>query len=98
MCLVRKFLDSGIAYYLELGNYLLARNLLLNGSFMQEAYYTPMSRIIASINDVGYTTQAYSLVPRFLTAIEAVAKLETIHCFLIHAIQETGPPQALRQK
>jgi hypothetical protein len=45
-------------HYLKLGNYLLARNLLLNGSFMQEAYYTPMSRIIASINDVGYTTQA----------------------------------------
>ena len=66
---------------------------------MQEAYYTPMSRIIASINDVGYTTQAYSLVPHFLTAIEAGAKLETMHCFLIHAnLQETGPPQALRQK
>jgi hypothetical protein len=57
-------------YISELGDYLLARNLLLSGSILQEAYYTPMSRIIATVNDVGYTTttQAYSLVPRFLAA------------------------------
>ena len=73
-------------HYLKLGDYLLARNLLLSGSILQEAYYTPMSRIIATINDVGYTTttQAYRSVPRFLTAIEAVATLETMHSFLIH--------------
>ena len=78
-------------HYLKLGDYLLARNLLLSGSILQEAYYTPMSRIIATINDVGYTTttQAYRSVPRFLTAIEAVATLETMHSILIHAKCQT---------
>ena len=73
MCLVRKFLDSGIALS-EIRKLPPSSQSITQRELYARGVFTPMSRIIASINDVGYTTQAYSLVPRFLTAIEAVVR------------------------
>ena len=64
--------------YLEIGKSRTARNLLLNGSFLQEACHNPMPRIIASLRGGCFST----ILPRYEVARKAAESLNTMHLFL----------------
>lgn len=70
--------------YLQLGNARAARNLMLNGGLLQEAYYTPVSEIVEA---------ARAFVPfqeggedgglrRFRAVFRAVSSVDSMHKFL----------------
>ena len=64
--------------YLEIGKSRTARNVLLNGSFLQEAFHNPMSRIMASLRSGRVST----FLPRYEVAKKACESLTTMQLFL----------------
>jgi hypothetical protein len=63
--------------YLEIGKSRTARNLLLNGSFLQEAFHNPMLRIMVSLR-----SGQVSFLPRYEVAKKACESLTTLQLFL----------------
>mmetsp|Transcript_21781 Transcript_21781/g.37391 ORF Transcript_21781/g.37391 Transcript_21781/m.37391 type:complete len:550 (+) Transcript_21781:72-1721(+) len=80
--------------YLRLGKLCAARNLMLNGGFVQEAYFTPIKEIIATANHrlrnsdnlearLQFIREKF---PRYHSSYAAAWRLDTMEAFLKKAV------------
>mmetsp|Transcript_11953 Transcript_11953/g.22147 ORF Transcript_11953/g.22147 Transcript_11953/m.22147 type:complete len:536 (-) Transcript_11953:192-1799(-) len=75
--------------YLRLGNFRVARNLMLNGGFLQEAYYQPL-HVMVGVSNLGmcngHSPSLAQKLPRYHATNQASLNPDTMQVFLKKAM------------